>query len=233
MRKSQRIIIGYHHSRRWYSRLVIFLVCSFCACASAGENSWIEKKAASDITVHVREADNSPFHVIQGKTVVAANLATLVSFLQDEDINTQWVPYSGGAKLLDQVSPMRSIVHFQVKASWPFKSRDAIAAFEISQNPETKVLTISMENLPGYIPKQKNVVRMPSYGGYWKLTPIDSQMTEVVYQNHIDPGGNIPGWIANSFAVKTTWQALSNLKEQIAGYQNIAERLAFIKEYEE
>jgi len=47
-------------------------------------------------------------------------------------------------------------------------------------------------------PPVPGVVRITKSEGYWRFTPLVSGMTRVVYQNHTDVGGSIPGWLVQS-----------------------------------
>lgn len=222
-----------NHKQKFLARAVLMVwlgATSLLCSAEDGTADWQLKKAEDGIEVYSQPLSNSHFHRVKGVTIVTTELKSLLSFLQDESINTQWVPYSGGAELLQRKSSRESIVHFYVKSSWPFKDRDAVALFTVNQDPGNYSVHVAMSSLPDYIPQADNTVRMEQYQGYWQLAPLGDGRIRITYLNHIDPGGNIPSWIANPFAVKATWQALANLKQAITGYDKVAAHLDFIQE---
>ena len=214
------------------SGLLVYVFCCMAYAQNQADNPWQLITDKEGIRVYQKNADDSEYHVIKGTVTVPAGLRKTVAFLQDESINTRWVPYSGGAELLERPVPEKSIVHFMVEGRWPFEARDAIASFHISQDNDLS-LTIDMKNRPDFLPEHPERIRMQTYSGYWRLSPVAPDRTDVVYQSHVDPGGHIPPWLANRFALETTWQALANLRAQIKDYENpeaVNGRLAFIRE---
>jgi hypothetical protein len=54
-----------------------------------------------------------------------------------------------------------------------------------------------------------------SLRGYWKITPLEEGKSEVVYQAHTDPGGNIPDMAANIVVVDIPYNSLFNMKKKL------------------
>ncbi|MCG8311620.1 MAG: START domain-containing protein [Pseudomonadales bacterium] len=206
------------------------LVVSIPNLVFGGEVEWQLQVNKNDIQIYVSDTPDSRYQTVKAQVVVTAGLKKLITFVQDETINIDWVPFSGGAKLLDRPTPKDSIVHFVVEGSWPFQDRDAIALFSISQNSDDLTTKITMTNKPNYLPLSPDYIRMPSYSGFWSLKPLTPDTTLVIYQNHVEPGGNIPSWIANTVAVSSTFKALDNLRTHIRKYDRIAPRLNFLKQ---
>lgn len=167
---------------------------------------------------------------LKATAVTRSSLRKLVRFLQDETINTDWVPYSGGARILDRTSPFSTIVHFKINAQWPFKPRDAVAAFTLHQDETTREVSILIESLPDFIPLEKDFVRLETYHGYWVLRPIGKEVY-IEYVNTVDPGGFIPAWLSNQLAITTTFEAMHNLLTQLPDYTKQQPALEFIHEF--
>ena len=209
---------------------LLLLSMSWSGTSHAQDHAWEMQKENAHTRVFSRAVKGSPLREIKGTTQVDTGLKQLITFLQDPDINEEWVPYSGGAAILEQAPSLQTHVHFVMNASWPFQKRDAVALFTLFQPEENKV-RISIDSKPHKLPPIKGVVRILEYRGYWLLTAVSSKKTEVEYQNYVEPGGNVPAWLANSVAVKTTFQALENLREQAPRYNKpVAPHLNFIKD---
>ncbi len=202
------------------------LVVSFSVSAS----TWQQETQKYGITVFSRAVTGSSIREVRAELELDTNLKKLIAFLQDPSRNSDWVPYSGGATVLDQPTPNRTIVHFRLQSQWPFKPRDAVAAFTLVQDPQTKTVTIEIESLPDFIKVEKGTVRLRTYEGFWRLTPVTRQKIKVLYQNRVDPEGLIPAWMSNRFAIQTTLDALHNLKQLLPGYEADVSKLDFIKE---
>lgn len=209
-----------------YFALLLMLSTHVTALAS----EWSLEMDSDQVEIHSRHWDGDKFREIKGTTVVTASMRQLVSFLQDATINTQWVPYSGGATILERTSQYQAYVHFRIDAQWPFKNRDTVALFSISQDEKNNNVTITLESSPNKISEIENLIRIKHYSGSWKLIPINDTQIRVIYQSHLDPGGFIPAWLANKVAYKCTFTSLSNLKKQVTQYNNVSDLFLFINE---
>lgn len=182
------------------------------------DDDWRAEKQKESTRVFSRAVASSDVREIRGTTEVSASVKTLAVFLQDPETNPQWVPHSRFARILARPAPDSTLVHFVMQASWPFQARDAVALFRISQTPSF-VVHIRFDSQSQLLPEEKNVVRLLKYAGYWQLTPAGARHTSVVYQSYVDAGGQIPAWLANSVAIKSTFTALENLRAQVPLYQ--------------
>ena len=50
----------------------------------------------------------------------------------------------------------------------------------------------------------------------WTVTPEAEGRTRVVFEMHLEPGGGIPAWLANSRVVDSPFETLKNLRGIIA-----------------
>ncbi len=193
-------------------------------------NEWVLEASNNDVNVYSRSWPSDAFREIKGETTVTASMRQLVSFLQDENINTRWVPYSGGAKILERPDQHQTYVHFKMNAKWPFKDRDTVALFTLSQNKNNKSVTIQLKSTPERISMLEDRIRIKKFSGFWELIPLNDAQIHITYQTHLDPGGYLPAWMSNRVAYKSTLTSLSNLKKQIVNYNNVSNHFSFIQE---
>ena len=93
----------------------------------------------------------------------------------------------------------------------------------ISQDKDTRVVTIKQTAKPDYIPEKKNIVRVQRIEGFWQFTPQEDGSVEIVYQVLSDPGGEIPVWLVNASLVSQPYQTLLKMQEVVKRekYQNV------------
>lgn len=79
------------------------------------------------------------------------------------------------------------------------------------------------------VPISKEYERVNLIKGFWLFTPQKNGQTLVVYQNHAEAGGKIPGWIANMFGVDVPFKSVKNMLKELktARYKNV--KLEFIQ----
>ncbi|OUS26727.1 hypothetical protein A9Q99_15995 [Gammaproteobacteria bacterium 45_16_T64] len=217
-----------------YCALFILITCVSSSAwgdqssASPQPASWRLEESDQGVEVYSRDSFDSAYREIKAQATVQSSLKKLISFLQDADINQQWVPYSGGVNIIDQPNSHTSYVHFLMNARWPFENRDSVAKFTLSQDTLSHVVTITILSIPDKIPPTLGRVRITKFSGEWRLAPTDANTTRITYQSHIEPGGFIPAWLSNSLSYTTTLKSLHNLRSLIGDYSYDQEQYPFI-----
>ncbi|MEE4376524.1 MAG: START domain-containing protein [Candidatus Competibacteraceae bacterium] len=211
-------------------RSLLVALLGLCSATVSHASAWELIRDEAAIQVFARVVPGSKIKELKGITQIQAPLAGVVTLLQDAEANIEWVYHSGGVKVLRQVSEREAYVYAITEAPWPISDRDAVIQFSLQQNPQNRVVTITMSGYPDYIKPQQSYVRMPVFQGFWQLTPLPNGRVEIVCQLHAEPGGFIPDWLANSAAQKAAYQTLVNLRNIISRqkYQNAT--LNFIQE---
>lgn len=178
---------------------------------------WQLEKDEGGIQIHSRAVKGSKAREVSALSTLNADVIRVVNFLQDPATNARWVPNSKSVSIFERPSQGVTLVHFVMQAGWPFQARDAVARFELVQAPNSTVW-IRFESQPERLPPFANTVRLRTYSGCWRLTPLSSQSTHLEYRSHIEAGGRIPAWMANAVAIRSTFTALQDLQQQVPGY---------------
>jgi hypothetical protein len=206
------------------SRLTLLgLLCSFISLAltwPANANAWELLLEDENLRVLQRPYAGSALNEIKGVTHVKASLNALMALLKDAEFNQQWVYSSGGASILNENGYAQAYVYGIVDAPWPMRDRDTVVRFDYQQQAETKAITIAITNFPNFIATKDDFVRVPDFGGYWKLRPENEGWVEVIYQVYGDPGGLIPVWLANYAAARSVTKTLQNMQSAVKRYEN-------------
>lgn len=194
--------------------------------AVAGD--WRDVSNDGQVSVERREYQGSPLYEIRGITRIKASLNAIMALLKDAPFNSQWVHRSAGATILKENGYGQAYVHGVVDAPWPIQDRDAVARFDYSQDPESAEITITITNFPAFIEPDSRYVRVPDFGGFWRLRPQAEGWVEVTYQVHGDPGGWIPVWLANAAAIASVTKTLENMAAVVTRYSGA--RSEFVRE---
>ena len=59
------------------------------------------------------------------------------------------------------------------------------------------------------------MVRVPYLKGFWELTKIDDNSTNIVFMNAASPCGDIPDWLADSFVLDMPYHSLNNFRDML------------------
>jgi hypothetical protein len=80
-----------------------------------------------------------------------------------------------------------------------------------------KTITIDIVGVPNYIPEDKTNgrIRILAMKARWTFKPDKPGQIIVTYQLHSDPGGYVPGSLANSAVVDLPYFTLLNMKRVV------------------
>ncbi|MDB5111344.1 MAG: hypothetical protein JWR67_2458, partial [Mucilaginibacter sp.] len=95
----------------------------------------------------------------------------LVAVLLDIKNYTNWVYHTKSATVVKQVSPSDLYYYSEVNVPWPAQNRDFVAHITVTQNPETKIVTVDAPNVAGLVPQKNGIYRTNNSKGKWLITP--------------------------------------------------------------
>jgi len=173
------------------------------------------KKEKDGIKVYSCLTENSEFKTVKAEFILNATIDQYINTVLDVASYGEWHYRSVNPRLLKKISDMELIYYTQVSAPWPINNRDLILRLNLSVDEITKVLTITLECIPEYLPATENVVRVPKLYSKMTFTPINESKLKVDYSIHVDPGGQIPAWIANMFSTQGPYETFKNLKDRL------------------
>lgn len=81
-------------------------------------------------------------------------------------------------------------------------------------NIDINTVEIMLVGLPEYIPEKKGIIRMKKAEGSILLTSF-GEKTEIIYEFHTEPGGNISPWIANDSIANLPFKTLFGLRKEL------------------
>jgi hypothetical protein len=202
--------------RRACTLLLLLLVATPLAAAP---EDWEPVFESENLRVLRRDYAGSELDEIRGVVRVKASLTALMALLKDAPFNRHWVYRSGGARIVQETGYDQAYVYGVVDAPFPLSDRDSVVRFDYQQDPVTKVITISITNLPDFVPREPRFIRVPDIGGHWILKPQADGWVEVTYEIHGDPGGWLPVWLVNEAAWVSVKNTLQNLVSVVGRYE--------------
>ncbi|MEM1156175.1 MAG: START domain-containing protein [Pseudomonadota bacterium] len=185
---------------------------------AAGEE-WTRLIDTNELQVDSRPYPGSSLQEVRGVIYLETSLNAVMALLKDADYNEQWVFRSGGARVVKEEGYERAYVHGVVDAPWPMQDRDTVVRFDYEQADDGDI-TISIVNFPDFLPVTEPYVRVPDFGGFWKLKPVGGGCVEVTYQVYGDPGGWVPVWMANYAAQTSVARTLENMPRAVKRYRD-------------
>ncbi len=193
------------------------------------QENWKLQKDKDNIKVYTKKMEGYDLKASKVISVLETTIPQLVAVLMDADNFYKVIPTSKSSKLLKKFSDSERVYYVRTDAPWPANDRDGIYSLKFSQNPNSKVVLVTIGCLPNLIPKSEGYVRVPASEGFWQFTSLSKGKVEVIYQNVSDPGGSVPAWLANSSVVDIPFETIKNLKERVALAQYEGQSFSFLE----
>jgi len=191
--------------------------------------NWKLDTEKEGIKVYTSNVPDSKIKALKVECNFHAPVTQLTAILMDIKNAPEWVYATKSCVLLKQNSPSDLYYYSEVKLPWPVHNRDFVCHLTVTQNPQTKVVTIDGPVVSGMVPVKEGIVRVDHSKGKWMLIPINKEETKIEYILQTDPGGAIPAWIVNLFASEGPMQSFKKLKLQLQkpDYKNVT--LAYVR----
>ena len=147
-----------------------------------------------------------------GKTVMAASVDSIVKVMKDDATCADWVRGCVRAQSLEGESFNEAYQYGINDLPWPADDRDYVNKVSTNNNADTGDVTISLAAVEGFVPLSDNV-RLTKMNIEYILSPISENETSVIWVQHTEPGGNIPGWLVNMLLIDIPFYSLTRLEE--------------------
>ena len=193
------------------------LLCAFLFAAGfcGAQNNWKLKAESDGIKIFMAPVTGSRVKALKVECSFDATAARLVAVILDLDGCSEWVYHSKSNILLKRISPAELYYYSEVDIPWPANNRDFIAHLIVSQDKNSKVVTVDAPCVPDLVPEKKDIVRIRQSSGRWTIIPVNKTQVKIEYVLVVDPGGSIPAWIVNMFAAKGPMESFKKLKLQL------------------
>jgi len=175
--------------------ILIALLFVFKLSPLLAQSDWKLSTEKEGIKVYTSLVPNSKVKAIKVDAEFNATASQMVALIMDVNSSPDWVYHVKSCTVVKQVSASELYYYSEVDLPWPATNRDFVAHLTVSQNPDTKVVTIDGPAVQGLIPVKKGIVRVSDSNGKWTITPVGADQIKVEYSIHVDPGGSLPSWL--------------------------------------
>lgn len=191
----------------------LLLVAGLFTSIAAQAEDWQLVRDKNDIQVFNQEVDGSKFKRAKAVTRVKADIATLVSFLQDSDNFPKWMWGAKQTKALKDFSKSEKLTYTVTNVSWPQKDIDSIVHTKWERDSKSQVLRQVFNAEPGYLPNDTSLQRVSRQEGEWRLRPVGNGEVEVTFISFVEMGKDSPKWLVQQMAMDMPFESLRKLRE--------------------
>ena len=177
----------------------------------AQAENWQLAKDEAGIKVYLSDIPGSQYKAYRAITTVKADMKQLLALQADVAGSCKWIFECQEQSVL-KIDDGQSWLYARFSAPWPVTARDSVLHVTSSTAADGTV-TRALQALPDFVPKEPDFVRVSRVDGFWTLQPKSAGSVEVVYQAHMEPGGSVPSWLANSFVIDAPFNTLQAFRQ--------------------
>ena len=168
------------------------------------------------LKIYTCPVPSSDFLSFVGIAVIDVPQHSVLHLLYDLDAATEWVWKTSEMRILKELSEDEGRIVYQlVNAPWPLSDREIISQSQGYKDPKTGEVFIKMTAKPDFLPENDNYVRVRQLEGAWNIMPLSDDKCRVVFRLHLEPGGEIPSWLANIAVIDTPYNTMANMREMV------------------
>ncbi|WP_375194078.1 START domain-containing protein [Marinobacter sp.] len=189
---------------------------------------WTLRKEAGDIRVYTIDQPDSSFKAFKAVGVLDAPIENLMAVMINPGSCVEWVhncteSYAFGAgdfhdRFAYSVNDM----------PWPVTDRDYVLRIQTRGNEASGEVVMDLNAMPDQRAESASRVRVDRSDTFYRFTPQGEQ-TRMVWVQHTDPNGALPGWLVNSLLVDIPVRSMEAL-ERVA---NLEKYRGFRLEYDD
>jgi hypothetical protein len=203
---------GTVNMRQWVRSGALAALVAVGAAAADEADGWktIETKP---ITIRVHERADGKGKDVWAEGVLHADARDAQAALLDQPSYREWMPYVKESRLVSREADGSRVTYtmldLPVVSSRDYACKvvnDSLLAPEGSGQFSQRWWAV-----PDALPVRKGVVRLPRNEGSWVVKPQGEGTSWAVYKFSVDPGGSLPGFVANmgqKGGVLDTWKAV-------------------------
>lgn len=179
--------------------------------ATPAEPAWERVGETDGVQVWSREVPGGRVREVKAETSSTASPAQLLAVLQDVEHYREFMPHVVETRVLEKLDDG----HYEYQRIDPpvASMRDYTVKVSVKTGADGTLERVWSEANDKGPPPREGAVRLTVNRGSWKLQP-KAGGTLVTYHVYIDPGGSVPGWLANKANRKSVPELLTAVKKR-------------------
>jgi len=186
-------------------------------------SEWTLEKEKNGIKVYTREVAGSEYLEFKGETVVEGSVPALVSILYDTPNAPAWLHECSFAMTLDEMAFEENYIFQIYDLPFPVSNRQVILHSQLfwtekGARLETKEVNSYCDEHTAKrceTVQKADLIEIDRSRGHYLFNALGNGQTKIVWQQHIEPGGSIPTWLANALVVDIPYNSLLKLNSLV------------------
>lgn len=190
---------------------------SLMVASPASAEDWTPKQQGeerSDINTYVRSVSDTPIKQFRGVVEIQHSMVAALSVMDNLSLCSQWI-YNCQEADYHYTDKGERLMWMKFDGVWPASDRDILVKAVVLQDKQNGAVTVQTTGRPDDAPEQSRYVRIPMLENSFLVEPLEDGWIRVTFTTHMDPGGQVPAWVANIVATDAPIRTLEGLKRMM------------------
>lgn len=183
---------------------------------------WDEKTTEGNIVIYTRPHAESSFKAFKAVAIIDAPLNNIMAVMANPESCMEWVLGCTVANAFDEKSFNDRYAYSVNNMPWPFKDRDYVLHIKTTSDPKSGVILMHMDATNDKKEINDEFERVRVAQTVYSFEALDDNKTKMIWLQHTEPGGILPGWLVNSLIIDIPIKSLQALERvaQMPKYQD-------------
>jgi hypothetical protein len=172
---------------------------------------WNLRKETDSIQVFTIDQPGSSFQAFKAVAVLDAPIENLMAVMVNPESCVEWVHNCSESYAFGEGDFYDRYAYSVNNMPWPVADRDYVLRIRTSDEGQGGDIIMEMNAVPERRDVEDDYVRVDRSDTLYRFTPMGDQ-TRMVWVQHTNPNGSIPGWLVNSLLVDIPIKSMEQLE---------------------
>ena len=205
--------------------LLVFIVAASARAELPNETDgeWTLRKEADHIRVYTIDQPDSSFKAFKAEAVLDAPIENLMAVMANPGSCVEWVHNCTESYAFGDGEFQDRFAYSVNDMPWPVTDRDYVLRIRTRGDKASGEIVMDLNAMPDQRAESGSRVRVDRSDTLYRFTP-EGDKTRMVWVQHTDPNGSLPGWLVNSLLVDIPVRSMEELervanRKKYQGYQ--------------
>lgn len=173
---------------------------------------WSLSKSTDDIRVYTIEQPDSSFRAFKAIALLDVPIENLMAVMIDPTSCEAWVHGCTESYGFGNGTFHDRYAYSVNDMPWPVADRDYVLHIVTEGSERTGEVVMNLNAVPDHREEFEDYVRVDRSDTLYRFVP-EGEQTRMVWIQHTDPNGALPGWLVNSLLVDIPIKSLQSLEK--------------------
>lgn len=173
--------------------------------------AWTLRKQDDNIRIYTMDQTTSGFQAFKAVAELAVPIENLMAVMINPESCKEWVHNCSESFAFGQGDFHQRYAYSVNDMPWPVTDRDYVLRIRTRGNADTGEVFMDLNAVPGMRTEVGSRVRVDRSDTLYRFTP-DGDRTRMVWVQHTEPNGALPGWLVNNLLVEIPVKSIQALE---------------------